>query len=75
MQLYPLKRREFISLLEGAAVAWPLVVRAQDAKISRVGFLGLAPASAFTTRLDGLRAGLRELGRIEGKNIEFEIGG
>jgi hypothetical protein len=67
-------RRELITLLGSAAAAWPLVARAQqDAKIARIGFLGLAPASVFITRLDALRAGLREVGQIEGKNIEIEF--
>jgi putative ABC transport system substrate-binding protein len=66
-------RRQFITLLGGAA-ARPLAARAQQhAKIARIGFLGLAPASVFRTRLDALRAGLREVGLIEGKNIEIEF--
>jgi putative ABC transport system substrate-binding protein len=53
---------------------WPLVARAQQhVKIARIGFLGLAPASAFATRLDALRAGLREVGLIEDKNIEIKF--
>jgi hypothetical protein len=68
------RRREFITLLGGAAAAWPLAAHAQQhAKIARIGFLGLAPASNFRTRLDALRAGLREVGQIEGKNIEIEF--
>ena len=68
-----IRRREFITLLGGAA-AWPFAARAEKhAKIARIGFLGLAPASVFRTRLDALRAGLREVGQIEGKNIEIEF--
>jgi putative ABC transport system substrate-binding protein len=68
-----IRRREFIVTL-GSAVTWPLAARAQQhAKIARIGFLGLAPASVFRTRLDALRAGLREVGLIEGKNIEIEF--
>jgi putative tryptophan/tyrosine transport system substrate-binding protein len=67
-------RRQFIRLIGGAA-AWPLAAARgqQHAKIARIGFLGLAPASNFRTRLDALRAGLREVGQIEGKNIEIEF--
>jgi putative tryptophan/tyrosine transport system substrate-binding protein len=50
-------RREFITLVGGAA-AWPVAARAQQpAKLPRIGFLGLAPASTFATRVDALRAG------------------
>src|SRR5215475_1945741 len=47
-------------------------VEAQQAKISRIGFLGAASASALTGQLDAFRQGLRELGYIEGKNIVVE---
>jgi putative tryptophan/tyrosine transport system substrate-binding protein len=66
-------RREFITLL-GSAMAWPLAARAQQsARVARIGFLGLAPASAFATRVDALRVGLRDLGYSEGKNIVIEF--
>jgi len=68
-----MRRRDFIALLGGAA-AWPVNARAQKhSKIARIGFLGLAPPSVFRTRLDALRSGLRELGQIEGENIEIEF--
>jgi putative ABC transport system substrate-binding protein len=67
------RRRNFITLLGGAA-AWPLGARAQQAaKVARIGFLGLAPASIFATRVDALRIGLRDLGYIENKNINYRI--
>jgi ABC-type uncharacterized transport system substrate-binding protein len=67
-------RREFITLLGGAAVAWPFAARAQQAaRMARIGFLGLAPASIFATRVDALRIGLRDLGYIENKNIIIEF--
>jgi putative ABC transport system substrate-binding protein len=65
-------RRDFISLLGGAA-AWPLPARAQQPPLPVVGFLGVAPASAYATRLDGLRLGLRELGFVEGANVTIEF--
>jgi putative ABC transport system substrate-binding protein len=69
-----MKRREFITLLGGAVAAWPLAARAQQAaRVARIGFLGLAPASIFATRVDALRIGLRDLGYTENKNIIIEF--
>jgi putative ABC transport system substrate-binding protein len=68
------KRREFMTLLGGAAAAWPLGARAQQAaKVARIGFLGLGPASAWSSRLAAFRAGLRDLAWVEGKNIVIEF--
>jgi ABC-type uncharacterized transport system substrate-binding protein len=66
-----MKRRDFITLLGGAA-AWPLAARAQQAKMARIGalYIGIADAEAFKTNL---REGLRELGYVEGQNIAFEF--
>jgi putative tryptophan/tyrosine transport system substrate-binding protein len=67
------KRREFITLLGGAA-AWPFAARAQQAaKVARIGHLDLGPASARASRVEALRAGLRDLGYVEGKNIVIEF--
>jgi len=70
-----MKRREFITLLGGAAVGSPLAARAQQAKVARVGFLGLVSASWHAARSAAFRAGLRELGWIEGRNIVIESAG
>src|SRR5262249_16385217 len=68
-----LERRQFITLLGGAAV-WPLAARAQHpAKVARIGHLDLGPPSARASRVEALRAGLRDLGWIEGKNIVIEF--
>jgi putative tryptophan/tyrosine transport system substrate-binding protein len=68
-----MRRREVIAGL-GAAIAWPHAGRAQqDVKTARVGFLGPAPASNYALRVEMLRAGLRDLGYIEGKNLIFEL--
>jgi putative ABC transport system substrate-binding protein len=65
-----LRRREFITLLGSTAAAWPLAARAQQrARLPRIGFLGLVPESLAG---DGLRAGLRDVGYIEGNNIVIE---
>jgi hypothetical protein len=56
------RRREFITLLGGAAATWPLTARAQQpAKAPKIGYLGFGPASAYATRVEALRAGLRDL--------------
>jgi putative ABC transport system substrate-binding protein len=63
-----MKRREFILLLGGAAVAWPLGVRAQQSGMPRIGLLH----SASPLYMDGFRQGLRDEGFIEGHNILIE---
>jgi putative ABC transport system substrate-binding protein len=69
-----MKRREFISLLGGAAAAWPLQLRAQQAaKVVRIGYLGLVSASWHTPRVNAFRAGLGDLGYVEGKDILIEF--
>jgi putative tryptophan/tyrosine transport system substrate-binding protein len=69
-----MRRREFIRLIGGAAVAWPLAAGAQQPeKIARIGYLDLGPASARANRVEALRAGLRDLGYVEGKNIAIEF--
>jgi putative tryptophan/tyrosine transport system substrate-binding protein len=74
MQFDRLRRREFITLVGGAAVAWPIAARAQQRGVPVIGFLGSQPASVFAPRIEALRKGLHELGYVEGKNllIDFE---
>jgi ABC-type uncharacterized transport system substrate-binding protein len=67
-------RRKFLATLGGAVAAWPIASRAQQvAKVPRIGFLGLGTASAWTPRVEALRAGLRDIGYIEGKTIVIEF--
>jgi putative ABC transport system substrate-binding protein len=68
-----MQRRAVITLLGGAAATFPLVVRAQRPTIPLLGYLGLAPAASAADRVAALRAGLRDLGYIEGKNIAIEF--
>jgi putative tryptophan/tyrosine transport system substrate-binding protein len=70
--MFDMKRRDFITLLGGAAATWPVAVRAQQRKFPAIGFLGLASPSTFAARLDGFRWGLRDFGYIEGANITIE---
>jgi putative ABC transport system substrate-binding protein len=69
-----MRRREFITLFGGAVATGPLAARAQQAaKVPRIGFLRFGPASAQVGRVEALRAGLRELGYVEGKSIVIEF--
>src|SRR4029077_8174613 len=68
-----MKRREFITLFGGAAVAWPLAVRAQQvAKKPIIGLLGSTTPSVENQRVAGFVQRLGELGWIEGRNIVIE---
>src|SRR5262249_34480422 len=72
-----IRRRDFITLLGGAAVAWPLAGRAQQLeRVARIGILDLASAAAAAPYVNAVRVGLRDLGYIEGKNliIEYRFG-
>jgi hypothetical protein len=66
-------RRNFITLLGGAAVGWPFAARAQQAgKIPRVGFMGNSTAALEANLVEPFLDGLRELGYQEGRNIIIE---
>ena len=64
-----MRRREFITILGGAAATWPLVAHAQQPKVSRIGWLTTAPAAEVNPFLEALRAGLAARGYTEGRNL------
>src|SRR5450432_4309199 len=67
-----MQRREFITLVGGAVVAWPFPAGAQQPAMPVVGILATASPQANSDRLRAFREGLQEAGYVEGQNVNFE---
>src|SRR5471030_741454 len=70
-----MQRREFISLLGGAAATWPLTAHAQQrpAGLPVIGFFGAGSPGPFADRIAAFRDGLRRAGFVEGRNVAIEF--
>ena len=66
-----MRRRQFLGFACGAAVAWPVLARAQQA-IPVIGVIGAGERGGFTDLLVATRLGLKDFGFVEGQNFRFD---
>src|SRR5262249_35926992 len=67
-----MKRREVLTLIGGAAAAWPLAARAQQSAMPVIGFLNPTTPEALSEPMRGLRQGLKDAGFVESENLTIE---
>jgi putative tryptophan/tyrosine transport system substrate-binding protein len=72
MQTNHLRRRDFITLVGGAAAVWPLAARAQQRPMPVIGFLSSVPFESRRDQVAGFHRGLNESGYVEGQNVAIE---
>jgi putative tryptophan/tyrosine transport system substrate-binding protein len=68
-----MRRRDFVKLIAGSAATWPLAARAQQPAVPVIGFLNSTSPQAWENYVAGFRAGLKEVGYIDGQNVTIEF--
>ncbi|MGB8089884.1 MAG: hypothetical protein WCF62_04160 [Pseudolabrys sp.] len=67
-----MRRRDFIKVIAGSAIAWPLSARAQQPTMPVIGFMNAASAKSYARHLSAFLKGLGETGYIDGQNVAIE---